>query len=161
MAAAGRRHVDVRAGAPAEQRLPDRSGDRDTAGVDVRLERADQLVLDRGAVTVADTDDAADSGAAVPGRRDDLGGCQLRLEQSDPPLQLRLLLEQVLQREVVGEVAVVPRLTQTVGELAPCLVAQAVELAVALRVAVRADQQGLVRVPRDVSRPAPFARRAG
>jgi hypothetical protein len=42
---------------------------------------------------IANTDDAADSGQAVGGGTDDLGNRELRLEEGNAPLELRLLLE--------------------------------------------------------------------
>src|SRR5207302_3739038 len=63
---ARRRDFNERSGAEADESAADRRCDRYPAVADVRLDRADELVLgDFVGVQLADADRAADSGAAV------------------------------------------------------------------------------------------------
>jgi hypothetical protein len=55
-----------------------------------------------------------------------------------------LLLEQVNERRVSGEVAVLPRLAQAVAELATDIIPQRLALAAALLEAVRTHQHDVI-----------------
>jgi hypothetical protein len=99
-------HRDPITGTLMKKRLTNRSGDRDPTVASVGLERADQLVLGRRTVCVADANNAANPGVAVGSGSGDLGDRELCLKRCDPALELPLLLEQIVKRWVFGQVAV-------------------------------------------------------
>jgi hypothetical protein len=105
--AAGGCNVQPGANALADEGPSHGCGDRHTAVADVGLDRADELVLhDVAGFEVTDADPAADSCAAIGSGRGDLRGREARFEKGDPLVELCLLLEEVEERRIVGEVAV-------------------------------------------------------
>jgi hypothetical protein len=87
--------------------------DRHPAVADLGLDRTNELVLhDAADFKVTDADAAADSGAAVGSGRGDLRGRELRFENGDAPVELCLLLEEVEERRIIGEVAILTSVAQ-------------------------------------------------
>jgi hypothetical protein len=71
---------------------------------------------------------ASDPGHAVRRRIDNLRRGGMTLEDCDPALELRLLLEQVEKCRVIGKVAVLARFTQAFAHLAATVRAQGRQL---------------------------------
>jgi DNA-binding NarL/FixJ family response regulator len=140
-----RRHLDLSAGALAGKGLTQGCGDGYAAVAGIRLERSNELVLERRTIPVSHPDETADAGAISFRRSNDLGGRELQLEERNSPLELSLLLEEVVKGRIVPEVAVLTRFAQTCTEVASRLGTQEVELFTALRVATRGHQHGLTR----------------
>jgi hypothetical protein len=125
----------------SDEGLTHRRLDGHAAAVDVRLERADELVLVcRPGGEVADAHEGPDPRATVRGRLDDLGRAHACLEERDPLLELHLLLEEVAQHRIVLEIAILPRLAEPLGQRAPRIGAQRLDLSREAVVARGADQ---------------------
>jgi hypothetical protein len=71
-----------------------------------------------------------------------------RLEERDPLLELPLLLEEVAERRVVVQIAVLPGLAEPLAQGAPRVGAQQLELALEAGVARGTDQHRRVDVKR-------------
>jgi hypothetical protein len=140
-----RRHLDLSAGALAGKGLTQGCGDGYAAVAGIRLERSNELVLERRTIPVSHPDETADAGAISFRRSNDLGGRELQLEERNSPLELSLLLEEVVKGRIVPEVAVLTRFAQTCTEVASRLGTQEIELFAALVVATRGHQHGLTR----------------
>jgi hypothetical protein len=137
-------HLDSRTRTLMKKRLADRSGDRDSTVASVGLEWADQLVLGRRTVGVADADEAADPGLAVGSGSGDLGGRELSPERDDAAFELLLLLEQIVKGGVVGQVAILAGVPHPFGEDTPRVGAKKLEVAAETLVSLGADQNGRV-----------------
>ena len=133
----------------APTRCPTRAlptgGDRHTAVADLGLDRPDELVLDGVAdFEVTDADPAADPCAAVGSGRGDLRGRELRFENGDAPVELCLLLEEVEQRRIVGEVAVLTSISEPLAQLGTDADSQPFEYDAQVFVSPSRDQQAVI-----------------
>jgi hypothetical protein len=133
-------HLDPGTGTLMKKRLAARRGDRDPTVASVGLERADQFVLGRRTVCVADANNAANPGAAVGSGSGDLGGREFSLEREDAAFELLLLLEQIVKGGVVGQVAVLAGVPHPFGEVAPRVGPKKLDFAAETLVSLGADQ---------------------
>jgi hypothetical protein len=93
---------------------------------------------------VTDADPAADPGAAVGSGRGDLRRRELRFENGDAPVELCLLLEQVEQRRIVGEVAVLTSVSEPLAQLGTDAASQPFEFDAQVFVSPGRDQQAVI-----------------
>jgi hypothetical protein len=100
--------------------LSDRRRQRDAAVADIRVDGADEFVLDHlTVIEVTDAHGTANSSAPAWRRWRNLRRCQLPFEGGDARLQLGLLLKEVAESRVVGGVAVFAHLAKPLTDLAP------------------------------------------